>query len=533
MGGASLQLALYGTADILLTGSPQVTFFKLVYRRCTPFAMEAMAQAFQGNPDFGRRTVCPLAKTGDLVTDVWLQITLPNLNEYRVNGEKAVTETATTPGIDTCRWASASTATVKVIAPTAATTTPASGESLYYVVTATDDAGGEPIEGASTSLTVELTGLVAGANYTVTARWENRDAEGNAGDAGEESESCDLISVKWCNSVGHAIVRSAELEIGGVRIDRHESDWLDILSELTLPEEKRDGFEYMVGKYPEYDLYGNSFAGSRTLFVPLMFFFNRTPALALPLVALAYHNCNLNFEFRDYTECIKSTVAVNSLLNAQGRTPSMDCQLYATYIFTDVDERRRFTSSQMEMLVEQTQFLGDVPIIADNTEPNLNRKLELSFSHPVKELIWTWSYSNHYNSGIATSSFATDGNDHFNYSLPDPIASEEPFADAKIQVNGQDRMQVRPGSYYRLVQPYTHHTRIPRKKIYNYSFALHPEEFTPTGSINFSRLDTAHLVVNLNPNMLEYATRGRIRVYATSFNLLRIASGMAGVVFSG
>lgn len=516
MGGAALQLALYGTADVLLTGAPQVTFFKLVYRRHSLFATEAIQQAFQGSPDFGRRVTCPITRTGDLVTEVWLQITLPNLNEFRHDEERL--PTATKPGIFSARWTSSSTATVTFDPPT----TPDQLTDTYTATFTANDDSTVTATCLANQTTIYATGLDSSKTYTVTMV---RDGDN------DPSVAVPVVAIKWCNSVGHAIMKYCELEIGGARIDRHESEYLDILAELSMPEEKLQGFQTMVGKYTNYDLYDNSFATSRTLYVPLQFFFNRTPSLALPIVSMAYHNSHLNFEFRDYPELIRSDVQISSLINRRGATPSMDCALYATFVFLDVEERRRFTSSQMEMLIDQVQFLGDAPVIVDPLEPNTNKKIELNFSHPVKELVWTYQYGPNYNSGISAANFPVQGNDYYNYDLPSPIQTEEPFVDAKLQINGHDRMTVRPAAYWRLVQPYAHHTRIPTKKVYTYAFALHPEDTSPSGTCNFSRVDTAHLVLNLNPNMIDHAQRGRIRVYATNFQVLRVSNGMAALVF--
>lgn len=530
MGGASLQLSLYGNQDILLTGAPQVTYFKLIYRRHTLFSMESGEQVFQSTADFGRRTQCPITRSGDLVSDVWLQVTLPNLEDFRY--DTAQTPTATVPGIASARWTSSTTARVKINAPTAAIT-PVPNASVRYRVTLdppTENAT-EFFYSSGTTPVVELTGLDSTQQYTVTVR---REQEVNdvvdAGTASAESDPEDIVSIRWTNSIGHALLRSAEVEIGGVRIDRHESDYLDILSELTTPEEKRTGFESMIGKYPSYDLYDNSFQESRTLFIPLKFFFNRSPGLSLPLVSLAYHNCVLNFEFRNYTELVRSTVPITTLTHiTTGTQPSMECRLYCNFILLDTEERRRFASSPMEYLIEQCQFLGDKPIIIDNANPNLNVKAEMNFSHPVKELMWVYNFSTTYNSNINAMEYSTLGNDYFNYNLPN--STEDPILDAKIMLNGHDRTVSRPAQYYRLVQPYQHHTRIPSKKIYTFSFALHPEDMQPSGTCNFSRTDTAHLVLNMNPSLLN--TKGRLRIFANSYNVFRVASGLGGLAFAG
>lgn len=502
-----LQLALYGAADIVLTGSPQVTFFKQVYRRYTLFSAEAVAQSFQGTADFGRKVTCPISRSGDLVSNVWLQFTLPDLANFRYDTAQA--PSASVPAILSARFTSSTAAAVTIIPPTG---TPLA----TYTATLSPANSAGVTQFTSSELRIPITGLSAGTTqYTVTV---------------DGSEPMPIVAIKWCNSVGHALIRSAEIEIGGARIDRHVSEYYDIISEFTLPEEKRAGFETMVGKFPDYDVYDNSFAGARTLFVPLQFFFCRSVGLSLPILALQYHDCKINLDLREYNELIKSDVNVSQLVDARGLPPVLGAELYTSFIYLDVEERRRYVSMPHEMLICQTQFQGDTPIIVDAEDRNLSRKINMNFSHPVKELIWLYNSAASYNSNVAPSQYATLGNDYFNTDLPAPHADEDPIVSARIQFNGHDRISERPSQYFRLVQPYQHHTRIPTKKLYCYSLSLFPEQDQPSGSANFSRLDTAHLCVQLSPNV---PTQGRIRVFANSYNVLRIASGLGGLAFAG
>lgn len=514
-----LQLALYGSQDILLTGSPQVTFFRTIYKRHSLFSSEAINQTFQGVADFGRKCVCPLTKQGDLVTTVWLQVTLPDLSLYQY--EAPLAPTATVPGLLSARYTSSSTALIKVIPPT-------DGASDRYIASVTrDDNATNTFTGDVGSTSIAITGLDVAHTYTVRVRRVASNVQGSL------SSSMQIISLRWCNNVGHALIRSVELTIGGSLIDRHLGEYMDVVAELNMPEEKRAGFESMIGKYPSWDLRDNSFSGPRTLFIPLQFAFNRSAGLAIPLISLSFHDVVLNFDFRDYSELIKSDVPISSLTNERGATPTMDCQLWATFIFLDTEERRRYSTQPHEQLIEQVQFLGDAPIIIDSDEPNSTRKINLNFSHPVKEIIWCYNPAKSYNLGISPSQYSVQGNDYFNCDLIGPYEDEDPITMAYIQVNGHQRFYPRPGSYFRLCVPYMHHTRIPTKKIYSYAFALAPEDlYQPSGSLNYSRVDTSQLIVTMNDKMNTNAYNGRIRVFATNFQVLRIASGMAGLAFA-
>ena len=264
-------------------------------------------------------------------------------------------------------------------------------------------------------------------------------------------------------------IKKVEVEIGGQLIDRQYGDWMTIWNELTLPAGKKNGYEEMIN--------GTS---TTNAYVPLEFWFCRNIGLALPLIALQYHEVKINIEFDadpDFT----------------------DATLWADYIFLDTDERRRFAQLSHEYLIEQVQFTGSESLSA--TDTSLSAKL--SFNHPVKELIWQRT--------------DTDGTTH------------KSTGNAKLMLNGNDRFAERNAVYFTHVQPYQHHTNIPTENSYInvYSFALKPEEHQPSGTLNMSRIDTAQLKLSSFAQ-----SEGAVKIYAHSYNVLRILSGMGGLAYS-
>lgn len=396
MGGGLMQLVAYGAQDVYLTGNPQITFFKVVYRRHTNFACESIEQTFNGSVGFGKKVTATISRNGDLITHCYVQAKLPALNN-------------------------------------------SNNDSVYV------------------------------------------------------------------NSVGHALLKEVELEIGGQRIDRHYADWLEIWSELTVPAEKRDGYKAMVGKFDATP----ALTGNNTLFIPLVFFFNRNPGLALPLIALQYHEVKINFQFEALSNLVKGTDKT-----AGG---DLEASLFVDYIYLDTDERRRFAQVSHEMLIEQLQFTGKESL------SGTSNRVRLNFNHPVKELVWVIKGAN-------------QDDDPFNYSLVDETESadglvaggRDPLVSAKLQLNGHDRFSERSGAYFRLVQPYQHHTNVPRRSIYCYSFALKPEDHQPSGTCNFSRIDNATLSLTTDGN----SDGDDLHVYAVNYNVLRIMSGMGGLAYS-
>ena len=404
MGGGLLQLVAYGAQDVYLTGNPQITFFKVVYRRHTNFAIEAIQQTFNGNPGYGNRVTCQISRNGDLIHRMYLAVDM----------------------------------------------------------------------------------------------------------SAETEEVCPYFGLR--------LVDYVELEIGGQKIDKQYSHWMYVWNELSLPVSKRDGYKKMVG--------GDGGVLKDTtndqLYIPLEFWFCRNVGLALPLIALQYHEVKVNILFQSADKCKGTADALGDL----GST-----SLWVDYIFLDTDERRRFAQLSHEYLIEQLQFTGTESISGTQAKP------KLSFNHPCKELYWFVETQN-------TNDSIANNINWFNYtsapgamddvfdkvSKRDGITSINPIVSAKLVLNGNDRFSERPGSYFNLVQPYQHHENVPNNAGLNvYSFALKPEEHQPSGTLNMSRIDTAVLNLNLN---LRTGETSLLHVYAVNYNVLRILSGMGGLAYS-
>jgi hypothetical protein len=406
MGGGLLQLVAYGAQDVYLTGNPQITFFKVVYRRHTNFAIEAIQQTFNGTPNFGNRVTCQISRNGDLIHRVYLAV----------------------------------------------------------------------------------------VNYS----------SGN----------------NVCPYFGLRLINYVEIEIGGQKIDKHYSHWMYVWNELSLPVSKKDAYKKMVGANDKLASLTNA-----NLYIPLEFWFCRNVGLALPLIALQYHEVKINILFETKDNCRGNT---NELLDLTSTT------LWVDYIFLDTDERRRFAQLSHEYLIEQLQFTGTESINDSAT----SIKPKLSFNHPCKELVWFCASShsatkatinnNWVNYSTGNNGYAADNSELFKETSA--ITSTNPIKTAKLVLNGNDRFSARPGSYFNLIQPFQHHENIPSNSGINvYSFALKPEEHQPSGTLNMSRIDTAVLNLDVTSSM---TGSKNLHVYAVNYNVLRILSGMGGLAYS-
>jgi len=480
-----MQLVSYGAQDVYISGNPQITFWKILYKRHTNFALESIEVTFNGQADFNRRVTAIINRNADLMYKTYVQVVLPEVS----------------------------------------------------------------LEGDNT--------------------------------------------FRWVHYIGHRLIKQVELEIGGQRIDRQYGDWMQIWTQVSTEAGSIRALNDIIGHSPDLVLLkdghgqaldapcsstqltsscvGRAGTPAKTLYIPLQFWFCRNPGVAIPLIALQYHEVRINIDFETQQNCVYlpsgSTVTVPSLAAAS---------LYVDYVYLDTEERRRFAQQSHEYLIEQVQYTGAESITSSSN------KIQLNFNHPVKELFWVvqrdsfvdcsptgaaasffgmqpFNYSDDWDVSVGVLSGMTDSasdgpttsgglttgtstaatNSSAGYLLAKVLLDSEircegknPTEVAKLQLNGQDRFTEREGSYFDRVQPYAHHSRTPSHGICSYSFALRPEEHQPSGTCNFSRIDKATLQLTVSVNTVTAQNTAQVRVYALNYNVLRVMSGMGGLAYS-
>ena len=324
--------------------------------------------------------------------------------------------------------------------------------------------------------------------------------------------------------VAERAVNNVELSIGGQRIDKHYQKWWRLYDNLYHDEAKKASYAKMT-----------TAATGKTVYLPLVFFFNRNPGLYLPLIALQYHEVRIDI---DLASDMETYVNKNVF------------KVWANYVYLDTEERRRFAQKGHEYLIEQVQHTG-----SDTVTTAATKQVRLSYNHPVKELVWCFSNTSARSSlwNFTSENLAADivlendprGGAASNCYVPVGQAGGVPLFDAessgadfteeaagplstfKLVLNGQDRFKEQKGKYFNQLQAYNHHTGCPYPGVYSYSFALKPEEHQPTGTCNFSRIDNAQVAVTMNAS-----DATTMHMFATNYNVLRIQSGMGGLAFS-
>ena len=422
-------------------------------------------------------------------------------------------------------------------------------ESIYQLIE------GNPTFGGNITITVSRNGDLLGNVMLQLSLFDPstyiNDSSGNG------------ISCGWIQGIGNYLINNATLNIGGQQIDQQYGKWMDIWSELNLAGSQLAGYGAMVGKNyqgPIYTPYNVNVEPNNQLQIPLQFWFCRNPGLAIPLIALQYHEVKIQLQFEKFVNLIVLTQTsgggvVTYLPVVQNNTPlpdfSKSLTIWNTYYYLDTTERRQFAQNAHEYLIEQVQTQnGNLTNLAGDNY------IRLQLNHPTKDLIFVF---NRNGSSAPMNDFSV-GNDIAPCTIASTSSSTPPviviantigipsqFAPLgtfKLLLNGTDRFKERPGEYFRLTQNYFHHTRCPSNYIYTYSFALRPEEHQPSGTCNFSRIDTAQLNFVLRntsdptgplgfvPIKQDYSKPPMYTIYAPSYNILRIMGGMAGLSYS-
>jgi hypothetical protein len=388
MGGGLMQLVAYGAQDIYLTGNPQITFWKVVYRRHTNFARESIQQTMNGTAGYGNRVTTTVSRNGDLLDGVHL--------EYVASG----------------------------------------------------------------------------------------------------------VDQTECANPGTALIDNIECQIGGQMIDKHYGHWMETWSELT--ESNPSGAQPLHAAVAVHTTEATGWtrfqratgsggvkgaaATMGRIYLPFQFWFCRNPGLALPLIALQYHEVKLVISF--------NTQAANG-----GAATFGTASLWCDYVYLDTDERRRFAQVSHEYLIEQVQFQSFSSAATH----------DLTLNHPVKELIWT--------GGVTAAAAGAQVGPSTPLALLDTTY--------QLKLNGHERFAARNLRYFSRHLVNKHHSGYGSVNVVDgiacYPFALEPEEHQPSGTCNFSRIDTAQLVLG---------SADAVNVYAVNYNVLRIMSGMGGLAYS-
>jgi len=514
MVGGLLQLKEKGAQDIYLTGNPQITFFKIVYRRHTNFSMESIEQIWTNTPSSDQlSTRCVIGRKGDLISKIYIQDVIyadnifsrsfkennpghDQINKVNIQIGSQIIDEHTNNWLETyseltqkneCGCFSSTLNAIcmgkknnNVINKNnienfnqenlnGLITGPSSGYNLNGLYTSGLSEENNHNNLCTKFQALTLSGGVGGCINTI-------DDINNTNRGSYESASFTQSGLifQWLS------FKNSSPGYNGISIPTSAS-WIPNPNSTLFKQSPDDNDTSTIIEYSNY-FDNNSFG---FIHVPLQFWFCRNPGLALPLIALQYNEVIINITFK---YIIKNP------------------QLYVDYIFLDTDERRRFAQISHEYLIEQVQTIRSTPGLTHN----------LKFKNPVKELIWVSSTSDNISSADYGDSLKGDW---------------------KLQINGNDRFSYRDVSYFTKQQIYDYHSGYGgvtvRNSIAVYSFSLYPEDHQPSGTMNFSNIQYCYLLNKARSDLeLDEINNQNIIVYAVNYNILRILSGQGSLAYT-
>ena len=360
---------------------------------------------------------------------------------------------------------------------------------------------------------------------------------------GTHDELIDNIGVS-----AFSLIDYIELSIGDQVIDKHTGEWLHIYHEHFIDNSKNSLLCEMINIHNTTkntdELHRDK---DGLLYIPLIFWFNKNPGLALPLLALNNSNIKLSVKFSS-----KNKIYNSKNLNKKFIINSV--QLLAEYIHLDTEEKRLFATNSHEYLIEQLQYndFNNVPqkleeFAVDDDYEKYFHKFNIPFNHPIKELFWCIQDSSDNNQKLNI------GNNIFNYWLDlNTDKRQHQVIEGYITLNGKELFEPKSSNYLMSVLKYQYHsgygyTDLNVKKnegadtftirydkgsgIYCYSFALFPEKYQPSGSLNFSALDKVELNLRLRRKKDNTGNQKLIKFFAINYNILKIVSGQGGLLF--
>ena len=536
MAGALMQIVAYGAQDLFLTGTPEITYWKVSYRRHTNFAMESIEQTFQGQADFGRRVSAVLSRNGDLAYRTYLQVTLPEINQDMNATDKTVY----------ARW-------LDYI-----------GEQMIAQVEV--EIGGQRIDrqygdwmhiwNQLTMSSEQQKGYWKMIGHTTQLTYITdpafADVAGPCAGSGGPAQVCaprnalpettlyvplqfwftknpglalPLIALQYhevkinldIRPIGECLwaVKTLESTTSGSKAVTTAYQQSLVAASLYIDyifldtDERRkmaqNPHEYLI---EQLQFTGDESVGSSSNKIKLNF---NHPCKELIWVVQPDANV-------DYCASLDGGQTLFKTFGAQpfNYTDAIDALPNAIHAFGSPNSLTGGSNTTDAFINPSGLFQQPGGVDVDETTPA------------------TWSGSLSNQSGLATAAGLSDAGTFVlaETALDMHCWGENPVVTAKLQLNGQDRFSEREGSYFDVVQPFQHHTRAPDCGINLYSFALRPEEHQPSGSCNFSRIDNAVLQLVLSSGTVAGTSTAKVRVYALSYNVLRVMSGMAGIAYS-
>ena len=436
MGGGLINIVTYGSNDLYLTGVPQITYFKFVYRRYTNFSIESIPVNIEDTFEFNKLSEIIIPSIGDAIHKSYLQIDLPKIHILKSSVGGTINnvnpDTSETDYQKVIEFMELNTKAYRIAMENINIENITSFEIISIALDQFLDNTIDNINNnINTNIINNFRNLIIGTQFkdskinlqtildSLRSDIENGEiislSKDNLYNILQQSiynsilvqdfyfkkklesennrieDTSKWLKFAWVEKLGHNIIDYIDVLIGGEKIDRHYGTWMDIWYELTGNKDNNLNYNKLIGNISELTSFNTSAKPEYSLFIPLNFWFCRFPGLAFPLVALQYCDLVFSIKLKKISQCCYIERLVDQ--NNNERVISIDDlwddldynisgKLLINYIFMEHLERRKFAQSSHEYLIETVQRM-----YIDNI--NFNKvQVELDFKHPCKELIW-------------------------------------------------------------------------------------------------------------------------------------------------
>lgn len=545
MSGGLLQLIAYGAQDVYLTGNPQITFFKVVYRRYTNFAIETIEHPFVGEAGFGKSITAKISRNGDLVSKMLLRITV---NSVDPNGTNFAWIR---------RLGHALIAQVEVdLGGTKIDRQYGTWMDIWYELTkvSSHDIGYDNMIGDVPILTnYDTTVKPEYTMYIPLQFWFNRYIGLSVPlIALQYHDMTIILDIAPANTVA---IRDCNFDMTKVSIN----DATILVDYIYLDTDERRrfaqvGHEYLIeqiqwnGEERVQINVGNPTSTTNgTVRYRLDFNF---PTKEL-FWAMKQGNYTVGNTFVYYTNSDSWSVA------------DAACTIAVKSVSIGLNPQSIVGGTWFAVAANTTKQVGTFHVI--------NHSAEIVYVNPTSLKIGNYGITSRIQADLTISQnlavtcsnvstlltirdisipvkYMTDTR----FNPCDPIVymfnnygilidgTNNPVQYGLLQLNGHDRFDTREGAWFNYVQPEMHHSNTPPDGINVYSFSIFPEEHQPSGTANLSRIDTTDLILTFNestatstnPPLYFFNPDNRIYIYGMNYNILRIMSGLSGIAYS-
>ncbi len=520
MAGGIIQLAAYGVQDAYLTQNPEVTFFKMVYRRYTNFAIESVPQYFNKRANFGETVSCILGKNGDLIHKSYLCITLPSIPRFYNQTTNTFDDSVKFAWCKKIGFAIIKNISIEIGGKLI---DKHYGEYLHIwdELTGNNDEGYNKMIGNIPELYNFSTSKSSYTLYIPLRFWFTRQSGSSLPivslQASEikinvefrKAKDCYIISPSHSYNIVEDVCSFKEGDIISQKIDGKISNAMFVSSDPINKIIKYLKISNNTTAFTSAQILKSSFRNPTTGVINNTLYNN----------AINDADSIQNSQYHIHSDKVYCTPLANKIETEikyynTSQFSFVKSFLLVDYIYLDVEERERFLKSNHEYIIEQVQLACEEIVTSSNVS------VKLSLNHPVKELFWTCQLNYLAQNPI---------NDIFNYTSG-WNSSETLINTCNILMEGQPRFNERDSNYFSITQPYQHHLRTPSIGIHCYSFAIDPENIHQSGTCNMSKLDNVNLVLKLN-TIINSSNPATLKVYALGYNILRIAYNIGGVAF--